>query len=63
MNDAMNSAPYTEYKKLTDVELNMVFGGSLGEYKYYGMDMTIETALMIGEGIIGWKRTLMTLKE
>ena len=45
VNDAKNSALYAEYKKLADAEPKVVFGGRLGEYKYYDMDTTIEAAL------------------
>lgn len=27
---------HAEYKKLEDAEDNVIFGGRLGEYKYYG---------------------------
>ena len=29
---------YKEYKKLAEKEENIIFGGRLGEYKYYDMD-------------------------
>ena len=29
---------YAEYKKLADAEPGVIFGGRLGEYKYYDMD-------------------------
>ena len=45
VNDEKNSALYTEYRKLADAEGNIIFGGRLGEYKYYDMDKTIEVAL------------------
>ena len=45
MNDAKNSALYAEYKKLTDAEPKVIFGGRLGEYKYYDMDQVIAAAL------------------
>ena len=45
VNDAKNSALYAEYKKLADAEPKVIFGGRLGEYKYYDMDTTIEAAL------------------
>ena len=31
-----------EYKKLADAEPGVIFGGRLGEYKYYDMDKVIE---------------------
>ncbi len=34
-----------QYQKLADSEPNVVFGGRLGEYAYYDMDKTIDSAL------------------
>ena len=45
INDEKNGALYQEYKKLADAEENVVFGGRLGEYKYYDMDAVIASAL------------------
>ena len=45
VNDAKNGALYVEYKKLADAENKVIFGGRLGEYRYYDMDKTIEAAL------------------
>lgn len=45
INDAKNGALYEEYKKLADAEENVIFGGRLGEYKYYDMDAVIASAL------------------
>ena len=45
VNDEKNSALYAEYKKLADTERNVIFGGRLGEYKYYDMDAVIASAL------------------
>ena len=45
VNDAKNSLLYSEYKKLADAENKVIFGGRLGEYKYYDMDKVIEAAL------------------
>ena len=45
VNDEKNSALYQEYKKLADAEENVIFGGRLGEYKYYDMDQVIAAAL------------------
>ena len=45
VNDKKNSALYAEYKKLADAEKNVIFGGRLGEYRYYDMDATIARAL------------------
>lgn len=47
VNDEKNSKLYAEYKKLADVEENVIFGGRLGEYKYYDMDAVIDSALKL----------------
>jgi len=47
VNDEKNSALYAEYKKLADAEPGIIFGGRLGEYKYYDMDKVIEVALSV----------------
>ena len=52
MNDEKNGALYAEYKKLADAEPGVIFGGRLGEYKYYDMDKVIEVALdVVGRGL------------
>lgn len=45
VNDEKNSSLYNEYKKLASLEQNVIFGGRLGEYRYYDMDQVIEVAL------------------
>lgn len=45
VNDARNEALCAEYRKLAKVETNVIFGGRLGEYKYYDMDAVIKHAL------------------
>ena len=45
VNDARNSALYAEYKKLAEKEKKVIFGGRLGEYKYYDMDAVIASVL------------------
>ena len=46
VNDAKNSTLYEQYKALAEAEDNVIFGGRLGEYKYYDMDKTIEVSLV-----------------
>ena len=46
VNDARNSELYQAYRKLADMEHNVIFGGRLGEYKYYDMDQVIAAALL-----------------
>ncbi|MCI1327620.1 MAG: UDP-galactopyranose mutase [Lachnospiraceae bacterium] len=45
VNDKKNGDLYQEYKKLGDAEEKVIFGGRLGEYKYYDMDQVIAAAL------------------
>ena len=45
VNDEKNGALYAEYKKLADAEPKVIFGGRLGEYRYYDMDQVIAAAL------------------
>lgn len=49
VNDEKNSKLYQEYKKLAEEETNVVFGGRLGEYKYYDMDAVIDSVLRMSE--------------
>ena len=52
VNDEKNSNLYLEYKKLAEKEDNVIFGGRLGEYKYYDMDAVIASALKMSENIV-----------
>lgn len=45
VNDEANGALYQQYKALAEGEEKVIFGGRLGEYKYYDMDRVIEAAL------------------
>ncbi len=45
VNDEKNGKLYQGYKTLAEKEENVVFGGRLGEYKYYDMDQVIAAAL------------------
>lgn len=47
VNDEKNSKLYKEYKALADKEYKVIFGGRLGEYKYYDMDAVIDSALKL----------------
>ena len=49
----VSGALYAQYRKLADGERNVVFGGRLGEYKYYDMDQTVAAALRLCEGELG----------
>ena len=45
VNDERNGKLYRQYKALADAEEKVIFGGRLGEYKYYDMDAVIASAL------------------
>ncbi len=45
VNDELNCALYKKYKELADKEIRIVFGGRLGEYKYYDMDAVVAASL------------------
>lgn len=47
VNDERNSKLYKKYKVLADKEDMVIFGGRLGEYKYYDMDAVIDSALKL----------------
>ncbi len=52
VNDARNGALYQQYKALAEQEKKVIFGGRLGEYKYYDMDAVIASALELCEAEI-----------
>ena len=45
VNDEKNGGLYKKYRGLADKEENVIFGGRLGEYKYYDMDATVASVL------------------
>ena len=45
INDEKNQARYEQYTALAAAEKNVLFGGRLGEYRYYDMQDTIRSAL------------------
>lgn len=47
VNDEKNGKVYEAYKALAEKESNVIFGGRLGEYKYYDMDQVIARALEV----------------
>ena len=50
VNNEQNNRLFEEYRKLAEQEKNVIFGGRLGNYKYYDMDKVIEAALeMVAE--------------
>ncbi len=56
VNDEKNGKLYEQYKKLAAAEEKVVFGGRLGEYKYYDMDQVIASALNAAEKILSAAR-------
>lgn len=51
VNNEKNSQLYAKYKRLADAENSVIFGGRLGEYKYYDMDKVILSALELCDKI------------
>lgn len=49
VNDERNSRLYEEYLKLAAAEKNVLFGGRLGQYRYYDMDKVIAEALKMAQ--------------
>lgn len=49
VNDQKNTALFEQYQKLAAKEKNVLFGGRLGQYKYYDMDKVIAAALQLAE--------------
>lgn len=47
VNNAKNNALYKQYQELAKNVPNVVFGGRLGQYRYYNMDQTIMAALKV----------------
>ena len=53
VNDQKNQELYQRYEELARAESHVLFGGRLGEYKYYDMDKVIESAMKRAEEIFG----------
>lgn len=49
VNNQQNNDLFEKYKELATKEKNVIFGGRLGNYKYYDMDKVIEAALETAE--------------
>lgn len=49
INDEKNQKKYNQYNELAQKEKNVIFGGRLGEYRYYDMQDTIASALKLSE--------------
>ena len=53
VNDERNNDLYLKYKSLAEKEQRVIFGGRLGEYKYYDMDVVISAALDKTKSVFG----------
>lgn len=51
VNDEKNNNLFNKYKELATKEKNIIFGGRLGNYKYYDMDKIIAEALLLASSI------------
>ena len=51
VNDEKNGKLYEQYRELAQREEKVIFGGRLGEYKYYDMDQVIAAALDRAAGL------------
>ena len=49
VNDDKNNELFQKYRELAEKEEKVIFGGRLGNYKYYNMDQVIEEALLMAE--------------
>ncbi|MDD6065431.1 MAG: UDP-galactopyranose mutase [Firmicutes bacterium] len=49
INDQRNSSLFAKYQELSKREENVIFGGRLGNYRYYDMDQVIAAALETAE--------------
>lgn len=52
VNDEKNNQLYEQYNRMAQQEKKIIFGGRLGEYKYYDMDMVIASALKMSKQIL-----------
>ena len=52
VNDEKNNALYQKYRALAKREQNVIFGGRLGEYRYYDMDAVIAAALRTAKTLV-----------
>lgn len=52
VNDEKNNALYMKYKELAAKQGKVIFGGRLGEYKYYDMDQIVANSLKLAEEMI-----------
>ena len=53
VNDAKNQVRYKQYLELSKVDASVVFGGRLGEYRYYTMSDTVQSAFKLAGRLFG----------
>ena len=53
VNNEQNNTLFEKYRELAEKESTVIFGGRLGNYKYYDMDKVIEAALEMCEKELG----------
>lgn len=53
VNDHENGTLYQKYKALANKESHILFGGRLGEYRYYDMDAVIYSAFQLARRLMG----------
>lgn len=53
VNNEQNNTLFEKYRELAEKESKVIFGGRLGNYKYYDMDKVIEAALEMCEKELG----------
>ena len=49
VNDDKNSKLFEQYKKMAEKDSKVIFGGRLGNYKYYDMDKVIKASLELAK--------------
>lgn len=52
VNDARNSALYQKYQEKAAEQAKVLFGGRMGQYRYYDMDKAIESALSLAQSVL-----------
>ncbi len=52
VNDERNNDLYKRYEELAKKEKNVIFGGRLGQYRYFDMDDTIDEALKLADRML-----------
>lgn len=58
INDNRNNELFARYQEMAAKEENVIFGGRLGQYRYYDMDKVIEAALKMADEMNGINSTM-----